>query len=196
MPLGDGVSTEIPGSVDEALFPMEIDIVRALYDVALEGYAPDAGEEWNGGGHWTYAAKQVLWKLGGESGYLVYPYHDDNKGSFHGEWLFDFTWVDAQPLGAPNEYDWRHTRGLALACECEWKATETAILEDFYKLTFALAELRLFVYTHKPIRVDGKSTTAADLCKRACTLSRGFPYLLIGLPERADGGFRLDAWTA
>lgn len=89
------------------------------------------------------------------------------------------------------------TRGLKLICESEWTATESHILEDFFKLTFALADFRLFIYTNTEISSPIYGVIhPVELCKRACPLSRGFRYLALGFPERITGTFQIDSWIA
>ena len=183
------------------LFPLERDIIRKLYTLGVTAYDKEYSRS-----QWTTAIKECLLELGGNQGFLTFPRSD--HGKFSGEWMFDVVWVDARAIpNSPDErqdegkgerkYDWRHTRGLKLACECEWGTTEYHILEDFLKLTFGLADLRLFIYTNTKVKTkDHKEIHPVELCKRASPLSRGFRYLNIGFPPTGKGLFQIDAWIA
>jgi hypothetical protein len=117
--------------------------------------------------------------------------------SHGGQFLFDVAWLDARFDQQQQDFDWRHTRSLKLACESEWGHKEYEILEDFLKLTFAFAELRLFVYWNHLVKLgNGDKSHPADLCRQATPLSRGFRYLLVGFPSDASGEFRVDSWVA
>ncbi len=74
---------------------------------------------------------------------LTFPRGENN--SYEGEWLFDLVWLDAKKDGSKNVFDWRKTRGIKLACESEWSTAPDEILTDFFKLTFVIADIRLFI---------------------------------------------------
>lgn len=180
-------------AIQQALFPVELEVVKALYSFCPEAYQNINLPKWNSTKPWTTAIKEQLHDLGQAKGYLVFPEKTD-KG-FEGEWLFDLVWIDAKP-DTQGKLDWMTTQRLALACESEWGTYKEEILKDFYKLTFVLADLRLFIYHNR--QTTGTKEVPADLCKAACPLSRGFRYLLVGFPPDCSGkkGFRIDAWTA
>jgi len=190
---------EIHKVLRDGLFPIEVDIIESLHHVYCAGVNANARCLGDGAGsgktweteHWTSGILQALSTLGESHGFLVYPNHDKKTGKSSGEWLFDHVWVDAERDGS-GKIEWKKTRGLALACESEWENTEYAILTNFYKLTFATADLRLFIYSNKKIGSDHP----VDICKAACPLSKGFRYLLVGFPYLSrTGDFRVDAWT-
>ncbi|MEE8186736.1 MAG: hypothetical protein V3T99_03625 [Nitrososphaerales archaeon] len=180
------------------LFPVEWEIAEKLFFVAVDGFRAfeaNKSSEWRSKRHWTNMVKRCLTEIGRDNGYLIYPQEKGNR--FVGQWLFDLVWIDAKAASDPDEFDWRTARGLKLACESEWTASETAIMGDFLKLTFAIADLRLFIYTNREVRSDGGDRVhPVDLCRRACPLSRGFRYLLLGFPQTGKDYFRVDAWTA
>jgi len=174
----------------ESLFPIEFNITKELYEFGVTAYRNNYST-----GLWTNGVKDVLRRLGHAEGFLTFPqFHD---GTFSREWLFDFVWADAKrtPNGQ-DEFDWRHTRSLRLACECEWTPTESEVLTDFFKLAFVVADLRLFVYSNTMINSNGRSIHPVDLCKRASPLSRGYRYLAIGFSRPGDDEFRVDTWVA
>ncbi len=109
--------------------------------------------------------------------------------------MFDLTWVRAKVVS--GKLAWQETQGLALACECEWERDKDRLLEDFYKLTFAVADLRLFIYENHPFGMESPEEPAL-LLKRVCPLSRGFRYMAVGFPRMAerDRGLKVDVWTA
>jgi len=171
--------------IPSGLFPIEQEIVEALRSSGQQAYR----EEWSTDSWTRKAINDQLLSLADQHGFACF-----SKGLV-GEWLFDLVWVDTKPDASGQGYDWTQTRGLALACESEWKnGDEQELLWDFFKLTFAVANLRLFIYTNAPLG-DGKHPV--DRCKQVCPLSRGFRYLTIGFPlDGKSGEFRVDAWTA
>ena len=58
-----------------------------------------------------------------------------------------------------------------------------------YKLTFAVADLRLLIYTVRP------KTDTVELCRKVVSLFAGFRYLLIGINGFGNSNFRVDGWT-
>ena len=101
--------------------------------------------------------------------------------------------VRCQKDGSKNDFDWRKTRGIKLACESEWSTAPDEILTDFFKLTFVRADIRLFIYTNRKLKTCEHPTI---ICKRACPLSLGYRYLLIGVPDSNKHNFRIDSWIA
>lgn len=170
------------------LFPIEYDIVDRLHQLGVKAYREKYSDSL-----WTKEVKLVMLRLGQDEGFLTYP--RPKETGFADEWMFDVVWLSAKSDSAlPDGFDWRHTRAVKLACECEWGSTESQILEDFLKLTVVLAELRLFIYTNALVGKD--RIRPAELCKRACPLSRGFRYLALGFPNGPTGRLQLDAWIA
>ena len=169
--------------VRQVLFPVEADIIEALHQtgVGLMGQAAT---------QWTQGVKTTLSQLAASKGLLQFPNDLEGLWERGGEWLFDVVWVKARH-DKEGKFNWRTCDGLALACESEWLTGEYDILTDFLKLTFAVADLRLFVYEHTV--TDG--IHPVDRCKEVCPLSRGFRYLTIGFPGREEK-CRVDAWTA
>jgi len=184
--------------LERVLFPIEMRIVERLYALCPEGYAADRAHDWESTAYWTRRVKETLKEVGEAEDLLVFPtlVRQGEEERFEGQWLLDLVWVDAKKDRITGEPDWKGTRGLKLACECEWATSETKILEDFFKLTFAVADLRLFIYTNKQIRAGQASVDPIDLCKRACPLSHGFRYLALGFPYDRRGRFRIDSWIA
>ena len=176
------------------LFPIEVEIAERLYSFCPEGYSPNADKKWASSTYWTQRVKETLKQLGEEEGLLVFPKLE--MGKFKGQWLFDLVWVDAKQDETKKEFDWKGTRGLKLACESEWTPKEGHLLEDFLKLTFAIADVRLFIYTNRTVTTRHGPVHPTMLCKRVSPLSRGFRYLALGFPESAKGTFRIDSWTA
>jgi hypothetical protein len=184
---------KLESELRDVLFPLEIEIVERLYDIYSEGYAEQSGDKWNHPEHWTHIIKDKLFELGRSHGYLVYPIAE--QGSYKHEWMFDLVWVDAKLENSSNKFDWKSTRGLKLACECEWKTGEDDLLEDFFKLTFALSDLRLFIYTNI-FKKRKHAPHPVQIVKKACPLSKGYRYLLVGYPNTSYGTFRVDSWVA
>lgn len=180
-------SLELHPELAEGLFPLEIKIVGELARCCVKGFAKFEKLR-----EWTRDVKKRLHDLGQEQGFLVYPELVDKR--FKHQWLFDLVWVEAKYDSKTKAFDWQATRGLKLACESEWGTGEVRILEDFLKLTFVVADIRLFVYEN-PERLRTQ-WHPVDLCKNACPLSKGFRYLLVGLPKRREGKLRVDCWSA
>jgi len=74
--------------------------------------------------------------------------------------------------------------------------TEYEVLDDFLKLTVAIADLRLFIYTNALVTSGHGKIHPVELCKRVSPLSRGFRYLAVGFPSSGKGLFQVDAWVA
>ena len=188
----DGALEKYVATIEHGLFPTERELVQQLHSLAMEGYARDWTRR-----KWTAHVKKCLSDLGRARGFLTYPrYENGRSANGNGEWMLDVVWVDAKH-DLSGGFDWRYTRGVNLACECEWETGEEFILEDFYKLTFVVADHRLFIYTN-PMPAAGHKggQHPVDLCKRACPVSRGFRYLTVGVPDSRKGRFRVDAWVA
>jgi hypothetical protein len=186
--------------LQEQLFPIEIKIVERLHEHIGPGYRKDRSKDWDKLKFWTNMILFTLHNLGVENNYLVFPKLKKDYGNFinwfTGEWMLDLVWVDA---GIKNDNcDWKKTRGLKLGCECEWSATEDNILEDFFKLTFSNAELKIFIYYYTKIKVNSKKIYPNELCKSVCPLSKGNRYLLIGFESnnKPKDGMHIDVWTA
>lgn len=172
------------------LYPIEQDIVIQLHKLGVTAYRDNYAD-----GQWTTEVKSILLALGQREGFLTYP--RATEGRFESEWLFDIVWLEAKyDTSNPEGFDWRKTRGLKLACECEWGTTESAVLEDFLKLTVAIADLRLFIYTNTLVSSEHERVHPVDLCKRVSPLSRGCRYLAVGFPSSARGHFQIDSWIA
>ena len=180
-------------TIQNSLFPVELEIVEALYSFCPDAYGGIEKAKWKSDRAWTNAVRDSLHALGQKKGYLVLP--EKKATGYEGEWLLDMVWADAKN-DAQGKPDWKMTRRLALACESEWGTYAEDILSDFYKLTFVITDIRLFVYSNCPTTKTRKEP--ADLCKAVCPLSNGYRYLLIGFPVvgSATRGFRIDAWTA
>lgn len=130
-------SDELGHGLLDDLFPIERDIVHTLFELGQRGFGRDAHGEWTSK-TWTYEVKTALHELGRKEGFLVYP--EKTAEGFTYEWLLDVTWINAK--FSEGAFDWRYSRGLRLAAESEWSSTPDRILEDFYKLTFVLADVR------------------------------------------------------
>ena len=189
----DGEVGQVEGVVS-ALFPLERQLVKDLYGVGLKGRGDS---QWShSDAPWTYEVKQRLHGLGQKQGYLVYPEKvtEEDREKFKGEWMLDVVWVDV-PKAANARFDWQRTRGLKLACECEWGTSKDAILTDFLKLTWTVCDLRLLIYNASAqiCAGDQERRDIVEVCKDACPLSRGFRYLVVGIGRDV---FRVDAWIA
>jgi hypothetical protein len=161
-------------------------IVSDLHQVAVNAFV---GRE-TSGRFWTKGIKNALTLLAKEQDLLCC--HSDSEET--GEWLYDVCWVETAP-GAPMPAPWRRAQRLILVCESEWSENENDILWDFMKLSWAQADLRLFIYTNHMKRKATKHPVV--LCRENCPPSRGARFLLIGFPKRVEDGemFRVDAWT-
>lgn len=172
------------------LFPIERDIVERLHKLGITAFREEYRDS-----RWTVEVKRALLELGQREGFLTWP--RANESRFEYEWLFDIVWLEAKhDAQNPEGFDWRKTRALRLACECEWGMTESAVLEDFLKLTVVIADLRLFIYTNALINSEFGKIHPVELCKRICPLSRGFRYLAVGFPSSGKGKFQVDTWVA
>ena len=85
--------------LEQRLFPIEVEIMRKLYEFCPEAYHENAHEKWSSNLHWPQYIKTLLSDLGSSHGYLVYPEREGD--SFSGEWMFDLVWVDAMPQKSP-----------------------------------------------------------------------------------------------
>jgi hypothetical protein len=181
------VSGEIPDAVrrdmDATLSAREQRIVSDLHRVAVDAVAGRPTSDT----FWTRGIKSALTAFAGEQNLLCC--HSGTAG----EWLYDVCWVETA-AGATATNAWRSAQRLKLACEIEWSEHEDDILWDFMKLTWAQADLRLFVYTNHMKR--GASQHPAALCREHCAPSAGSRFLLVGFPKWVEDGepFRIDAW--
>ncbi|MBU6482072.1 MAG: hypothetical protein KGS09_16170 [Nitrospirae bacterium] len=178
------------------LFPLECDIVEKLYGLSIEAFGPNAKTDWHASSYWTHRVQSALSDLGEKEAFAVVPSKEKGTDRFQPPWLCDLVWLEATPTSKEHPFDWRTFRGLNLACICEWGETNTALAQNFLKLTVVVADLRVFVYTNRSIKTEAGLIHPADLCKKACPLSRGFRYLLVGFPTNANGQVRIDAWVA
>jgi hypothetical protein len=81
---------------------------------------------------WTQAVKDILGKLGEESGYCVFC---SGKASSH-ELMLDVLWCSSASACS----------GIVLACESEWNYAPD-VSRDFQKLLVVKAPLKLLIYT-------------------------------------------------
>jgi hypothetical protein len=177
----------------EVLFPIERTIASRIYGIALQGNHENREPCWSKDRYWTERVRSELRELGEKEGWLVLPREVDK--SSEGEWLVDVAWLSA---AKPEEIaSWRRARSMILACECEWKTSESSILEDFLKLAFLTCDLRVFLYTNEETYTDHPGRgRVAQLCFDATPISRGLRYLLLGVPGHQNRGFLIDSWTA
>ena len=188
IPLQDRIKASDEGL--SSLFPMEAQIVASVHNAAVDSIGKRAGE-------WTASIKNALADLANEKGVLQCPNQLSGQWQFSTEWMLDVIWIAAK-RNDDGTFDWRDNRGLVLACESEWLTGEYHVLEDFLKLTFVQAELRLFIYTNKPVE---SGQHPVDVCRQASRLSGGFRYLTMGFPEsitaetKTEFSTRVDAWT-
>jgi hypothetical protein len=100
------------------------------------------------------------------------------------EWLLDVCW---------GRYSGSSFRGLAMACEIEWKPNPTEWLHDFHKLTVCKADLRLFVFGCR-LKFDPK--TDFEVLVDASRYDPGSRYLAIAVPVRGPCDCYQKAWTS
>lgn len=154
--------TQLEMTIYEALN----DLSRGLYDKNLQD------------GKWTPPFKNALRSLGEKHGYTVWGSFPDRS-----EWLFDIVWAYCV---------WPEFKGVALACEIEWKRSDERHREDFCKLTVADCDLRLFVFGCKPGDEDKKF----DFIQELASYRSGQRYLAIAVPYTWDGDLPHRAWTS
>ena len=94
---------------------------------------------------WTAAIKTELCSLGREFDFWVYA-SGCGDIAHGGEYLYDVTWLD---------YEGDLLTSASLVAECEWNNLDY-IDEDFQKLLFPRADIRLMVFdgSHKPYTHD------------------------------------------
>lgn len=79
---------------------------------------------------WTIAVNVTLCRLAQELRFEPYC------GQQSGEWLLDMVWLKGQA-------------GMSLAAECEWIKSKEAISDDFEKILYFKAPLKLFIFQAK-----------------------------------------------
>ena len=150
--------------MNNQLSSIEQEIYSKINDLSKQLYSEDQFNIC-----WTKKIKRELKKLGEQYKHIVWG--DGDKS----EWLWDLCWVDYGK-------DWTDFKGVNLACEIEWKGDDYSLMEDFLKLTVAIAELRLFICTI-PIDVQ-KQDEKFEKLKSLCPENMEFNYLVIGIPYR------------
>ncbi len=118
------------------------DWVKDIYD-ALNMKAIALYRNWHEGSRtkWTKKTKETLESIAGKHSFKVWG------GSVNSEWLFDLVWVDQKACDEDSKQWWEAFDGLRLACEIEWDDSIRSHMEDFLKLTVAIADLRVFIYS-------------------------------------------------
>ncbi len=175
---------------------LENKIIEGFFHYSIQCYQKKLSKN----SDWTKDEFRLLTKIGLEEGYCVFP--QEYNGKIISQWLFDMVFLEADRTDnvalmhkyadIKQPFDWRKTRKLVLACESEWSIKADSILEDFYKLTFAHADLRLFVYTNQEVKYLNSSIHPAQLCREVCPMDRNFNYLLIGIPNSNTNSLRID----
>ncbi|MGA2297664.1 MAG: hypothetical protein ABSG15_08975 [FCB group bacterium] len=175
---------------------IEIKIIEEYFNLSKSCY----GRNIKYSREWTKGENRFLTNIGNEEDYLVFP--QEYYGTFKGGWLFDVVWVEAEKTDnetlmyekadIKQPYNWKKTKRLVLACESEWHTAENEILSDFFKLTFASADLRLFVYTNPVRKLPHAKNHPSELCKDICPQDRNFNYLLIGVPNSIKNNLQVD----
>jgi hypothetical protein len=86
------------------------------------------GTQGDSNSKWTFSVNETLCHLSEECKHVPYC-----KQRPTGEWLLDMVWLNDQ-------------LGIGLAAECEWITTDRAISDDFEKLLYFKAPLKLFIF--------------------------------------------------
>ena len=114
------------------------------------------GDPWQ---TWTKAVFLALCRTGREFGFYVgaNPGFVSEHERDWGEWLCDVTWL-AQPYRLP------------LAAECEWIDSWGAVEEDFRKLLFMRADVRLMIFngTGRAEEYLGRMVELVNRCTVTC----------------------------
>lgn len=93
-----------------------------------------------GSGYWSDTVFPLLAHLG-EDKYYVSPIKERwNFGTKRCGWLYDLSW-----LKCDEGKDWKKAKELVLACELEWSTNKDALLEDYLKIHFSYAKIKLFI---------------------------------------------------
>lgn len=162
---------------DQPLFPIEQEIRKAIKKAIPDNWKDMLLSER------TLIIKQTLTDLGNGKGLAVFASGTNLEGVAGPEWLCDLIWsIENEEIFA----------GLKLACEIEWNTDPEDVLHDFYKLTVIVADYRLLVF-----RDIGYANTNEIImsAKDACPGSKGFRYLLVGIPEKKEEDLRDEAFT-
>jgi hypothetical protein len=129
--------------------------------------------------------REALTTLGQSEGYSVYSgrtgseeHSPDRDG-----WVFGLCWA-AEGVDGTVE--------LKLACEMDWDPRPETVLDSFRKLTVSVAEFRLLVFSNRAPR---NTFRVREGCRRACPGSRGFRYLLVGVPDGDPSELYVDAFA-
>ena len=175
------------------LFPVEKRIYEVLAAECMTLYPQTTSLE-----EWTRGIKTCLCGLA-KSDFGLHPWAGKCTEAEYPEWLWDVAWLRYGPARAGRE-DWMGLEGVFLACEIEWQESTYNRLEDFLKLTVAVADYRLFIFTipNTHVAQDARAKIFDEL-KEVCPGSRGFRYLAIGVPNHPhkpeDGKLPYAAWS-
>ena len=170
---------------------LEYLIVKKMYDDCLPFYKNSAKTYYGKSDRpWTALIKKILKEIGEHNNFLVGP----NPEIYLMQWLFDFIWLEHDPR-VSEKYQWMNAPKLVLACESEWRSEDKwHILQDFLKLSFSNARIKLFIYSIYYFKRFGKSV--ADICRESCCCQKT-KYLLIGFAtieqyNEGNGKFKID----
>ena len=146
-------------------------------------------------GHRTKLLKKALCRLGHEKRYATYASGTMRaKTDFH-EWLWDLVWAK-QSKKKFRESGYQAVIKLRLITEMEWGVSEAERMDDFEKLRFGVADLRLFICGSED-KKDAKK--ALHLCRdRLCRLAGKSKarYLLVAINRSTNNldGYRGWSW--
>ena len=182
IPVGGPINNAMKDMLRRRLSEDRVELVESLFEVArnAQNTPPSSDTTWTKGIKAVFKDKAKF--------PLICCSSDHN-----GEWLFDISWYegseDADKIG-----NWRYAKRLVMACECEWQRSADYILDDFLKLAWSNAELRIFIYANVLMQGDHHEHPA-PICYNRCPSTGNAQYLLIGYPVVFDQGiFRVDTW--
>lgn len=129
----------------------------------------------------TLIIKRALARLGTSHRYNVYTTAE--RSYDNPEWVWDIVWTIQTGITLKRS-GYQAIKRIVLIVECEWFGHETAIVEDFEKLRFGVADSRLYVFSMKSRE---HAEDVLNICQGLCSAGpeTGFRYMLIGIPAGA-----------
>ena len=131
----------------------------------------------------TRRIKVGLLKVGNDRHFAVYASGKGLRTQFH-EWLWDVVWAEQRKGRLYGQSGYHVTVRLPMIAEIEWGTSQADLMDDFSKLSFGIADLRLFVFRAKN---EDHARKVYKFCKKLSQISPiKREYLMIGVYRSGD----------
>jgi hypothetical protein len=117
-------------------------IINDIYNQIKQIPDKSRKEKWHDT-QWTIELKNIFKNVADKYEYKVFA---SIPGCTDGEWLWDVTWADFTQDNKNEFDDYYAIKSIPLIMESEWIIKPNDIYNDFDKLIFGKADIKIFIY--------------------------------------------------